>query len=114
MASIQSLGGGSGLLTSELVETILSAERAPVENRLDLKQAMAEAKISAFGELKTSLSSFDTALSSLALPATFNANEVTSSSETAITGTASSVAVAGTYTVSVSQLAQSHSIASSA
>lgn len=114
MASIQSLGVGSGLLTSELVDTILTAERAPVEKRLDLKQAMAEAKISAFGELKTSLSNFDTALSSLALPATFNANQVTSSSDTAITGTASSVAVAGTYSVSVSQLAQSHSIASSA
>ncbi len=114
MASIQSLGVGSGLLTSELVETILSAERAPTEKRLNLKQAIAEAKISAFGELKTSLGRFDTALSSLALPATFNANQVASGNETAITGTASSVAVAGTYTVSVSQLAQSHSIASSA
>ncbi|MES3008199.1 MAG: flagellar filament capping protein FliD [Pseudomonadota bacterium] len=113
MASIQSLGVGSGLLTSELVETILTAERAPMEKRLNLKQAVAEAKISAFGELKTSLSSFDAALSSLALPSTFNANQVKSSNDTAIGGTASTAAVAGTYAVAVSQLAQSHSIASS-
>ena len=114
MASIQSLGVGSGLLTSELVEQIIEAERAPVAARLDNKQAVAEAKISAYGEITSALSSFDSALAALKLPSTFNASTVTSSNDATVTGTGSSLAVAGSYTVSVSQLAQSHAIASAA
>ena len=114
MASIQSLGVGSGLLTSELVEQIIEAERAPVADRLDKKQTIAEAKISAYGEITSALSSFDSALASLKLPSTFNASTVSSSNDSTVSGTASSLAVAGNYSVSVSQLAQSHSIASGA
>ena len=114
MASIQSLGVGSGLLTSELVEQIIEAERAPVEARLDNKQTIAEAKISAFGEVTTALSAFDSSLQSLRLPSTFNGSVVESSNASAVTGTASSLATSGSYTVNVSQLAQQHSIASSA
>jgi flagellar capping protein FliD len=112
MASIQSLGVGSGLLTSELVEQIIEAERAPVEARLNNKKAIAEAKISAFGEVTTALSAFDSSLQSLRLPSTFNASQVESSNTSAVTGTASSLATSGSYTVSVSQIAQQHSIAS--
>ncbi len=112
MASIQSLGVGSGLLTSDLVEQIIDAERAPVEARLDNKQAIAEAKISAYGEITSALSSFDDVLQSLKLPSTFNASTVSSSNEASVTGTASSLAAEGNYTVDVSQLAQAHSIAS--
>jgi len=114
MASIQSLGVGSGLLTSELVEQIIEAERAPVEARLDNKKAVAEAKIAAFGEVTTALSSFDSSLQSLRLPSTFNASQVESSNAAAVTGTASSLATSGSYTVSVSQIAQQHSVASGA
>lgn len=112
--AIQSLGVGSGLLTSELVEQILEAERAPVEARLNTKQTIAEAKISAYGEVTSALSSFDAVLQSLKLPSTFNASTATSTNEAAVTGTASSLAVTGNYTINVSQLAQSHSIASGA
>jgi len=114
MASIQSLGVGSGLLTSDLVEQIIDAERAPVEARLDNKQAIAEAKISAYGEITSALSSFDGVLQALKLPSTFNASTVSSTSDTTVSGTASSLAVAGNYTVNVSQLAQAHSIATGA
>tara|TARA_R110002167_G_scaffold110677_1_gene281336 strand:+ start:1116 stop:5339 length:4224 start_codon:yes stop_codon:yes gene_type:complete len=114
MASIQSLGVGSGLLTSELVEQIIEAERAPVAARLDQKQAVAEAKITAYGEVTSALSSFDAVLQSLKLPSTFNASTVSSTNDAAVTGTASSLAVTGNYTLNVSQLAQSHSVASSA
>lgn len=114
MASIQSLGVGSGLLTSDLVEQIIEAERAPVEARLDNKQAIAEAKISAYGEITSALSSFDGVLQALKLPSTFNASTVSSTNDSTVTGTASSIAVAGNYSVNVTQLAQSHSIASNA
>ena len=54
MASIQSLGVGSGLLTSELVDDIIATEREPVEARLDSEQELLEARISAYGEVVSS------------------------------------------------------------
>ena len=114
MASIQSLGIGSGLLTSELVDQLIAAEREPAELRLNQKQAVTEAKITAFGEITSALSEFDSAVQALTLPSSFNASQVSSSSESTVTATASSVATAGDYTVSISQLAQNHTIASDA
>ncbi len=112
MATIQSLGIGSGLLTSELLDQLIEAERAPVAKRLDRNQAVADAKISAYGELRSILSTFDSSLTSLTLPSTFNASRAVSSSDIHLTATASSLAVSGSYSVSMAQLAQSHSIAS--
>jgi flagellar capping protein FliD len=114
MASIQSLGIGSGLLTNELVDDIIATEREPAENRLNAEQALIEARISAYGEINASVSAFSSALQSLSLPSTFNASTATSTNESAVTATASSVAVSGSYLVEVDALASSHSLASGA
>ncbi len=114
MASIQSLGIGSGLLTNELVDDIIATEREPTENRLDAEQALLEARISAYGEINASVSAFSSALQSLSLPSTFNASTASSTNESAITATASSVAVSGSYIVEVDALASSHSLATGA
>ncbi len=114
MASIQSLGIGSGLLTTELLESLLEAERAPVENRLNVKQELADARISAYGELRSALSSVEASLQALTLGSTFNANTAVSADDKLLTATASSLAVAGNYSISVAQLAQNHSLASDA
>ncbi len=114
MASIQSLGIGSGLLTNELVDDIIATEREPVENRLNAEQELIEARISAYGEINASVSAFNGALQGLSLPSTFNASTATSTNETAITATASSVSVAGNYIVEVDSLASNHSLASTA
>lgn len=112
MASIQSLGIGSGLLTNELVDDIIATEREPTENRLNAEQAFVEAKISAYGEVSGAVSAFSGTLQSLALPSTFESSTASSTNEDALTATASSVAVAGNYVVEVNALAQSHSVAS--
>ncbi len=112
MATIQSLGIGSGLLTSELLESILEAERAPAERRLNTEQAMAEAKISAFGEVRSALSSFNTAAQALTRQSSFSTNTATSSNDSVLTGTAASNATAGTYNVDVTRLASSQTLAS--
>lgn len=114
MASIQSLGVGSGLLTSDLVEDIIAAEREPVELRLDNEQELVEARISAYGEVVSSVTSFSSTIQSLSLPTTFSSNTATSTNDVFVSATASSVAVAGNYVVEVSQLAQNHAVASGA
>ncbi|WP_370216373.1 hypothetical protein [Thalassolituus sp.] len=47
MASIESLGLGSGVLTTDLVEQIITAEKEVSELRLDRRQELIEAKITA-------------------------------------------------------------------
>lgn len=112
MSSIQSLGIGSGLLTSELLEQLIEAERAPQVRRLDREQEFIEARLSAFGEISSVLSDFNTAIKALNNVAAFNASQVTSSNDSALTATAGSVAAAGNYSINVQALAQQHTIAS--
>lgn len=112
MATISSLGIGSGLLTSELLESLLEAERAPAERRLDYQQEVAEARLSAWGELSSALSEFHSAARALNSSAVFNTSQATSSQESALSATAGNVADAGQYSVAIHQLAQQHTLAS--
>lgn len=111
MATISSLGIGSGLLTSELLEQLIDAERKPAVARLDAEKALVDAKISAFGEVSSAVSSLSSSLKSLNSPAAFNASTVTSSNQNALSANATSIATAGNYSVSVQALAQQHTIA---
>ena len=112
MATISSLGIGSGLLTSELLESLLEAERAPIATRLDYQQEVAEARLSAWGELSSALSEFHSAARALNSSAVFNTSQATSSQESALSATAGNVADAGQYSVNIHQLAQQHTLAS--
>jgi flagellar capping protein FliD len=114
MATIQSLGIGSGLLTSELLEQLVEAERAPVTARLDRDQEITEARLSAFGEVSSALGEFNTAVKQLNNISAFNASQASSSNESVLTATASSVAADGNYSINVQQLAQQHTVASQA
>lgn len=114
MATIQSLGIGSGLLTSELLESLLEAERAPIAQRLDVEQELAEARLSAFGEISSVVGELQSAMRGLNSTSAFNASQVVSGNESALTATAASTAAAGNYSVQIQQLAQQQTIATQA
>ena len=111
MASITASGIGSGLDINSLVDQLITAEKTPASNRLDVKEAKLQAQISSFGSLKGALSQFKSVTSTLSLPSTFNSRSVSSNNEGLLTATASSLAEAGSYSVEVSQLAQTHALA---
>ena len=111
MAGIQSLGVGSGLLTTELVEDIVSAERAASDLRLDAETAEVEAKITAYGEIKSRISSFETSVSALTLASNLNSTSATASNTSVLSATTTSAAEEGSYSIQVNSLAQSHSLA---
>ena len=111
MATIQSLGIGSGLLTSELLENLVNAERAPAELRLDSQKALVDAKISAFGEVSSAISQLNSSMKALNSVSAFNASTATSSNQDALSATATTIAGNGTYSVNIQQLAQQHTIA---
>jgi len=112
MAGIQSLGIGSGLLTSELVDQLVSADRAVSDLRLDAKTARVEAKISAFAEMRTVMDSLQTSISSLANASTIQSSTASSSNESVLKATTATTAQAGTYRIEVDEVAKSHSLAS--
>jgi flagellar hook-associated protein 2 len=114
MATISSLGIGSGLDLSGIVEGLVEAERAPTEFRLDNKEETLSTKLSAFGALKSSLSLFQGSLDGLKNPSNFDSRTANLSDDTVFSTFVSSVADPGSYSVEVTQLAKAHSIASSA
>jgi len=112
MASINSLGIGSGLLTSELAESIVSAERAGEDFILDAKATRVEANITAYGAVKSALSSMNSAASKLASEGAITKTVASSSDESAFTAVTNSTAGTGSYSLNVAQVAKSHTLAS--
>ena len=112
MASITSTGVGSGLDIGGIVSQLVAAERAPQQNRLDSKEARVQAQLSAYGTLKSSLSSFQSSLSALSDADTFLKRSATVGDKDVFSVTVDSSAAAGDYSVEVEQLATRHKIAS--
>ncbi|WP_275287427.1 flagellar filament capping protein FliD [Halomonas elongata] len=110
MASISSLGIGSGMDLNGLLDQLKSAEREQLEP-ITAQQQSYEAKVSAYGKLQSALSSFQDAAAKL------NGEELYQSLSSNVTGdsvtaTVSSEAQAGRYDVSVDELARAQSLAS--
>jgi flagellar hook-associated protein 2 len=112
MATISSAGIGSGLDVTSLVSQLVAAERAPAENRYNRKEALLQAELSAYGSLKSSLSSFQGSLSSLKSISTFNSVSTTSSDSTLVSASGTSIASPGNYSLEVTTLAQAQTLVS--
>lgn len=111
MASISTLGVGSGLDLSSILDSMQTAEKAaltPISNQ----QSSYTAKLSAYATLKSALTTFQTANTTLNNASLFTATTATSSSS-AFSATTSGSTVAGKYSISVSQLAQAQTLTSS-
>ncbi len=112
MAAIESLGIGSELLTSDLVDSIINADKAAGELRLNTQQDIIDAKISAYGDVQSKLYDFSEAIVALSDSAIIGATTATSSDDTILTATANTSAPAGTYAVDVQRIAKAHSLVS--
>jgi len=110
MATISSLGIGSGLDVESLVSKLMSIEQQPIN---DIKQASAklQTKISAYGQLQSAVSSMQTAAQKLSDAALWNASTVSVSDPTVASVSASS-AGSQNHVLTVSQLASAQSVAS--
>lgn len=110
MASVSSLGIGSGLDLNGILQKLVEAERGPATQRLDLKEAETQASISAFGSLKGSLSEFQTNLKELTDLTEFQNRSVSVSDSDIFEATADSTASVGTTSINVLNLAEAHKL----
>jgi flagellar hook-associated protein 2 len=111
MAGISSLGIGSGLDLNGLVSKLMEAEQAPLA-ALAKKEADFQAKLTAYGTLKSAFATFQTAARGLSSASKFNTSKASAADATVLTATASSIAKPGSYSIEISKLAQNHKIAS--
>ena len=114
MATITSLGVGSGLDLTGLLDQLQAAERGKLAP-ITLQKKQQQAKISAFGQLQTSLNAFQDAVAKINDPKLYqslSANVRGTGGGEAIKATAAADALPGSYRVEVSQLATSGTLAS--
>ncbi|MBW4051712.1 MAG: flagellar filament capping protein FliD [Proteobacteria bacterium] len=105
--------GGSVIDVASLVSQLVAATQAPQEALIQHQTQAVTSEISAVGQLKSSLSTFQSSLGSLDSATAFASLGATSSDNTAFTAVAGSGATLGSYSVSVSQLAQAQQLVSS-
>lgn len=111
MASITSLGTGSGIDLEGMVSKLMAAESQPL-NALAAKEADYQAKLSAYGSLSGALSSLQSAAKTLATAGTFTGKTVSVSDTTTLTATVNSSTTPGTHSISVTQLAKFNAVRS--
>jgi flagellar hook-associated protein 2 len=114
MASIISSGIGSGLDVAGLVQQLVAAEAKPVETRIGQQEARTQAKLSAFGSLKSALSEFRDKLDIMKDLQSFLARKGSSANADVFGVSVNSSAVAARYSVEVVQLAQAQKLTSGA
>lgn len=114
MATITSSGIGSGLDIKTLVQQLVAAERRPTDLRIARLEARAQSQLSAFGSLKSALSTFNDQLEKMNTLDTLLARKASSADETVLTISVSSTALPGGFAVEVMRLAQAHKLQSGA
>ena len=111
MAVGSTLGVGSTLDVNSLVTQLMTAEQKPLTD-LAKKEAKYQAQLSAYGSLKGALSTFQNSVATLASATNFS-TMAASPTDTTITSTSAfSTAMAGNYSINVTQLAQSQKLQS--
>ncbi len=104
-------GIGSGMDIKGMVDAIVAAERAPKEGQLAKLESKTTTQLTSLGQLKSAISNFQSALSTLNSPSSFLARTATSSDSKVMTASVSQSAQAGSYKVEVQQLASSSKVA---
>ena len=106
--AISSAGIGSGLNVQSIVSQLVAVESQPVQ-LLQAKGASLQTKLSVFGQIKSELSALQDASSALTDPSTWSSTSFTSSTPTAVTGTTTSAAAVGSFSVDVLNLVTTQS-----
>ncbi|SMB93905.1 flagellar hook-associated protein 2 [Thermanaeromonas toyohensis ToBE] len=113
MADMRIVGIFSGLDTQSIIDKLMSLERKPIEI-LKSKEALLEKQREAWEKIGQELSSLRAALFDLTLSSTFAVKVATSSNTSVVEAQAATSASVGKFDITVTQLAQAQSVASSA
>lgn len=108
---ISAPGIGSGLDVGSIVSQLMAAERLPL-TALENREKAYNQKLSAFGQVRSALATFQTAVQDLSSGSKFQALSATASDAKVLSASASGTATPASYQIEVRQLAQQHKLAS--
>ena len=109
MASITSLGTGSGLELESLITKLMTVEKAPLTS-LQKKQSAYETKISAMGKLQSALSSLQTSAKSMKPGVLESATTKFAAYTASVTDTAVATATATTGAIAAMEAAAKNTL----
>lgn len=113
MATISFGGLGNGLDFGQVVDQLVKVAHLPVD-RLTAKKGDLSSKSTDYATLSTKLIALQGAADKLRLSTSFDRTTTSVSDATAVSALGSSTATSGTYSVRITQLAQSHQITNTA
>lgn len=108
MATISSLGIGSGLDIESIISKLVAIERQPID-QLQTQATTLQTQLSTYGKLQSGLSALRDAASALTRASTWQATTGTTSDATSVGVTTDTTSRAGRYSVEVQHLASSQS-----
>lgn len=113
MATLSSPGVGSGLDVNSIVTQLVALERRPIE-QLQTQATSIQAKLSSFGLLQSYTANVRDIADKLSKPALWTQTSASSSDATSVSVSSTATAANGSYSVAVTQLAQTQGLASGA
>ena len=108
MATISSIGIGSGLDINSIITQLVAVEKVPL-NKLKSEASSLQTKLTTYGKVQSYLSALREASSVLTRTDTWGATTGTSSDPTAVAVTTSATTKTGNYTLEVQRLASAQS-----
>ena len=111
MATISSLGIGSGLDSESIVTKLVALEKQPLVS-LQSQAKLEQTQISEFGKIQSQFSALNDAATAMASTSSWVARNASSSNEGAATISVTSTASATSFTLDVDALAKSQSVSS--
>lgn len=111
--SITSLGVGSGIDAQGIVDKLMAVERRPITNLQTLETGL-KTQLSSYGQMQSLLSAFQSKAQALSSVTLWGQTTATSGDTSVLTASTSTGAAAGSYAVTVQQLASSQTITSGA
>lgn len=111
MATVSSLGVGSGVDLNTLLSKLVSLERLPID-QLDAKKATHNSQLSAFGRIESAAEKLATAAKAIGSASAFKGFTATVADTDYASATATSYAGPGSFTLKVNQLAQANKLQS--
>jgi len=111
MATISSVGIGSGLDVNNIVSQLVALEKQPLKT-LEVKATNVKAQISAFAEIQSQFAALTDVAKRIAAPSAWTARNASSSNTSAATITATGSANATSFSLDVDRLATKQAVSS--
>ncbi|SMY14899.1 flagellar filament capping protein FliD [Photobacterium aquimaris] len=107
---LSAAGMASGLDIAGMTQQLVAAERKPKADRIETQQKQVNVSLSAYGQVKSSISSMQSMLEKFGKDEAFNGQKATSDNSDYVAVKATAKAKNGSYTINVEQMAQSHKL----